>query len=121
MAGLLNRLAARDGITDYVKRLLADFGEATPTQSLPAPSAAGGGIDGSHSPSPESLLGSLSNREAQILEMLSQRLSNKEIASVLAISTHTVARHVTNIMRKLDAANRAQAATMALRTGLLAY
>ena len=64
---------------------------------------------------------SLSDRELEVLKHVAEGLSNKEIASVLAISTHTVARHVTNIMRKLDAANRAQAATMALRTGLLVY
>lgn len=62
----------------------------------------------------------LSDRELEVLKHVAEGLSNKEIASVLAISTHTVARHVTNIMRKLDAANRAQAATMALRSGLLA-
>ena len=64
---------------------------------------------------------SLSDRELEVLKHVAEGLSNKEIASTLAISTHTVARHVTNIMRKLDAANRAQAATMALRTGLLVY
>ena len=64
---------------------------------------------------------SLSDREIEVLRHVAEGLSNKEIASALAISTHTVARHVTNIMRKLDAANRAQAATMALRSGLLAY
>ena len=64
---------------------------------------------------------SLSDREIEVLRHVAEGLSNKEIASALAISTHTVARHVTNIMRKLDAANRAQAATMALRCGLLAY
>ncbi len=63
----------------------------------------------------------LSDRELEVLRHVAEGLSNKEIASVLEISTHTVARHVTNIMRKLDAANRAQAATMALRTGLLVY
>ena len=61
----------------------------------------------------------LSDREIQVLRLVAEGLSNKEIAVALHISTHTVARHVTNIMRKLDAANRAQAATMALRQGLL--
>lgn len=62
----------------------------------------------------------ISQRELEVLKHVAEGLSNKEIASVLAISAHTVARHVTNIMRKLDASNRAQAATMALRSGLLA-
>jgi DNA-binding NarL/FixJ family response regulator len=63
----------------------------------------------------------LSDREIEVLKHVAEGLSNKEIAWTLDISAHTVARHVTNIMRKLDAANRAQAATMALRSGLLAY
>ena len=57
----------------------------------------------------------LSDRELEVLKHVAEGLSNKEIASELAISTHTVARHVTNIMRKLDAANRAQAFHSALR------
>jgi DNA-binding NarL/FixJ family response regulator len=62
----------------------------------------------------------ISSRELEVLKHVAEGLSNKEIASALDISAHTVARHVTNIMRKLDASNRAQAATMALRSGLLA-
>ena len=71
-------------------------------------------------PIPEST-NQLSDRELEVLKHVAEGLSNKEIASVLEISNHTVARHVTNIMRKLDAANRAQAATMALRAGVLVY
>ena len=63
--------------------------------------------------------GELSGRELQVLRLVAEGLSNKEIASDLHISAHTVARHVTNIMRKLDASNRAQAAAKALRSGLL--
>jgi DNA-binding NarL/FixJ family response regulator len=61
----------------------------------------------------------LSGRELQVLRLVADGLSNKEIASALQISAHTVARHVTNIMRKLEASNRAQAAAKALRSGLL--
>lgn len=63
--------------------------------------------------------GAVSGRELQVLRLVAEGLSNKEIASDLQISAHTVARHVTNIMRKLDASNRAQAAAKALRSGLL--
>ena len=63
--------------------------------------------------------GALSGRELQVLRLVAEGLSNKEIASALQISAHTVARHVTNIMRKLSASNRAQAAATALRNGLL--
>ena len=61
----------------------------------------------------------VSDRELQVLSMVADGYSNKEIASALGISVHTVARHVTNIMRKLSASNRAEAATRAIRSGLI--
>jgi DNA-binding NarL/FixJ family response regulator len=84
--------------------------------TLPLPRAMTNGMF--YAVAPES--GDLSDREVEVLRLVAEGLSNKEIADALHISTHTVARHVTNIMRKLDAANRAQAATMAFRRGLLA-
>jgi DNA-binding NarL/FixJ family response regulator len=61
----------------------------------------------------------VSDRELQVLTMVADGFSNKEIASALGISVHTVARHVTNVMRKLSASNRAEAATRAIRSGLI--
>jgi DNA-binding NarL/FixJ family response regulator len=55
-------------------------------------------------------LGGLSKREEEILRLLANGLTDREIGEALTISTRTVETHVSNILRKLDARNRAQAA-----------
>jgi DNA-binding CsgD family transcriptional regulator len=57
----------------------------------------------------------LSPREVQILGLVAQGLSNREIGSSLTISEHTAANHVRNILRKTGCANRTEAATYAHR------
>jgi DNA-binding NarL/FixJ family response regulator len=62
---------------------------------------------------------SLTPREGEILRMLAEGMGNKEIASVLNISEHTVKFHVSSILDKLGAATRTEAVTMGLRQGLI--
>jgi DNA-binding NarL/FixJ family response regulator len=64
-------------------------------QQIPSPSPAFWGAD----------LG-LSRREQQMVELLRERLTNKEIASRLNLSEQTVKNHVHHILRKIDAPNR---------------
>lgn len=52
----------------------------------------------------------LSRREEEILRLLANGLTDREIGEALMISTRTVETHVSNILRKLDARNRAEAA-----------
>ncbi len=59
----------------------------------------------------------LSPREVEILAFVSQGLSNKEIASILAISDQTVKNNITSILRKLQVNDRTQAVIYALRHG----
>jgi pimeloyl-ACP methyl ester carboxylesterase/DNA-binding CsgD family transcriptional regulator len=59
----------------------------------------------------------LSRREAEVLRLVAAGLSNREIASSLVLSEHTVHRHVANILRKLAQSSRAAAATSAMRAG----
>lgn len=61
----------------------------------------------------------LTHREAQVLGMVAQGLTNKEIAKSLYISTETVKEHVQRILRKLGVADRTQAAVWAVRKGLV--
>jgi RNA polymerase sigma factor (sigma-70 family) len=61
----------------------------------------------------------LSPREHEVLELLTQGATNKEIASSLGISENTVKNHLKNILEKLHLANRVQAATYALQKGLI--
>jgi two-component system, NarL family, response regulator LiaR len=61
----------------------------------------------------------LTARETEVLRRLAQGLSNKEIAATLAISEETVKTHVSNVLAKLEAENRAQAIVQALKRGLV--
>jgi DNA-binding NarL/FixJ family response regulator len=61
----------------------------------------------------------LTERESQVLRLLSLRLSNKDIARELGIWTQTVKTHLHNIYSKLGVRSRREAVTHALRTGLL--
>lgn len=62
---------------------------------------------------------SLTRREQEVLAMLFEGMSNMEIGSRLFISESTAGVHVSNIMAKLGARSRAEAATLALRMHLL--
>ena len=59
----------------------------------------------------------LSPRELEILEFVTNGMSNKEIASRLGISQQTVKNHMTSILKKLNVQDRTQAAVTALRHG----
>lgn len=54
-----------------------------------------------------------------MLRLVSTGMSNREIASTLVLSEHTVHRHIANILRKLSQSTRASAATHATRAGLI--
>ena len=60
----------------------------------------------------------LTEREVDILKQVARGLSNDEIAQSLVISERTVRTHVSNILGKLQLANRTQAALYALREGI---
>jgi NarL family two-component system response regulator LiaR len=60
----------------------------------------------------------LTEREAEVLGLVAQGLTNQEIADRLYVSERTVRTHVSNILSKLHLANRTQAALYALRRGL---
>ncbi len=61
----------------------------------------------------------LTSRELEVLGLLSEGASNKEIARRLAISVHTAKFHVASILEKLDATGRTDAVAHAVRLGLL--
>ena len=61
----------------------------------------------------------LTARELQILELLAQGSTNKQIAGTLTISDNTVRHHVNNIMEKLQVTDRTEAVATALRNGVL--
>ena len=61
----------------------------------------------------------LSARELEVLKLIVEGMSNKEIASALSITVSTVKNHVNSILSKLNVKDRTQAATTALRRGIV--
>jgi DNA-binding NarL/FixJ family response regulator len=69
--------------------------------------------------SPGVLVEPLSEREHEVLVMLAQGIPNKEIADKLHLAEGTVKNHVSNILGKLQAQNRTEAADIARKRGLI--
>ena len=105
MAALLRQLAAQGvGPADFIATLLAAF----PAARDPAPALR-----------QSSLIEPLSERELEVLALLAQRLTNKEIARALSISPMTVKRHSSNIYQKLAVGGRREAVAKAAALGLV--
>ncbi|NIJ11005.1 DNA-binding NarL/FixJ family response regulator [Saccharomonospora amisosensis] len=68
---------------------------------------------------PGSGLAALTSREREILKLVAQGCSNREIAQRLTISERTARTHVSNVLAKLHLASRTQAALLAIREGLV--
>ena len=62
--------------------------------------------------------GGLSPREADVLALIAQGCTNREIAERLLISPNTAANHVRAILQKTGCANRAEAAAQSVRSAL---
>jgi two-component system, NarL family, nitrate/nitrite response regulator NarL len=90
-------------------RLLREYREH------PGPS---GAPDGRHVVTPEASGPQLTNREVQVLQLVADGLSNKEIGVRLSITEGTVKNHVHNALEKLQLENRIQAAAYVVRHGL---
>jgi ATP/maltotriose-dependent transcriptional regulator MalT len=116
MADLLKRLASQNFAVRYIGRILAAFSSEerrtvidNPDHPVAHPSYM----------SLNALVEPLTNRELEILELLAQRLRNKEIAAKLFISAETTKKHLNNTFRKLNVTNRQQAVDKARALGIL--
>ena len=76
-------------------------------------------MDETPAPSAQELVEPLSSRELEILALVAEGASNKEIAAQLFIAEGTVKNHVTNILGKLGVRDRTQAALKAREMGLI--
>ncbi len=125
LADLLVRLRQRGVAPDFIRRILAAFPTTDdadadvrrPTRAETEPFTV---IPSSVVSRPSSeLIESLTDREMDVLALLAQRLTNKEIAAQLFISPGTVAQHTHQIHQKLDVHNRRQAVAKAKALGIL--
>ncbi len=85
--------------------------------ALPDLSAGGSGTAGGEGR--EGRPGDLSEREVDVLRLLANGASNRQIAAELCLSENTVRTYVAHILEKLGLDNRVQAAAWALRNGLI--
>jgi LuxR family maltose regulon positive regulatory protein len=109
---LLERLAKRGCATAYIEQLLAAFAAEPTANDLPHPR--------SDRPTPAAaMVEPLTARELEVLALLAQRLSAKEIAQNLTITERTANRHTANIFQKLAVNNRRDAVAAARALGLL--
>lgn len=111
LANLLGRLRQVGPSSPYINRILRAFSDSTPAAPRPQPAV-----------SPREhleLVEPLTDRELEILALLAQRLTAKEIAQALVISPMTVKRHASNIYGKLQVNGRREAVAKATRLGLL--
>ena len=104
MARLLRQAAARGIMPGYAVKLLAAFGA---------------GAKGELAPSPQPLVEPLSPRELEVLKLIAQGLSNREIAEQLVVALTTVKGHSHRIYGKLQVQRRTEAVARARKLGPL--
>ena len=107
MAQLLNRVRAEDEVLRFIGKILAAFRSAEDRAEIPLLVVQQSRVD------------PLSKRELEVLQLLAERLSNREIADKLFISLGTVKRHTANIYQKLSVEGRRPAVAKAIGIGLL--
>jgi DNA-binding NarL/FixJ family response regulator len=73
-----------------------------------------------HSNNREELFNSLSERQREVISLVVNGMTNREIASTLIITENTVKVHLRNILDKLDLRNRQQLAAVAAQSGVVA-
>ena len=116
--------ALRAGAAGYVYKDIDPDARAGAIRSVHAghvllqPEVAGALLSQEESGSGAGRAGSLTEREREVLGLIADGRANREIARALVLSEKTVKTHVSNILMKLDLADRTQAALWAVRHGL---
>jgi LuxR family maltose regulon positive regulatory protein len=103
MARLLRRMLTRSSASGYIRKLLEALGEPANIEM----------------PIANHLIVPLSQRELEVLRLIVEGATNKEIANELVLTVNTVKRHISNIFGKLHVSNRVQAIMQARELNLL--
>ena len=118
---LLRALQAAGIAPRYIEKVLAAIGEpaalGAPAAAPTVPALQPGGA--TRAPGPEVSAETLTNREIDVLILLAERLSDKEIAKRLVLSPVTVKKHTQRIYGKLDVHSRRTAVLQTRRLGLI--
>jgi len=109
LAEALRTVASGEAVVSprITQRMLEMFATSLPNSGTPAQAS-------------DPRIDSLTPREKEILVLMSQGMSNAEIAEHLVVSATTVKTHVGNVLAKLDVRDRVQAVVVAYETGLMA-
>jgi LuxR family maltose regulon positive regulatory protein len=110
MVNLLSQAAAHQHGHSYGRQILAAFKQKGSPATAPG-----------EKKSPDGLVEPLSEREHEVLALISEGLSNREISMRLHITLSTVKGHTANIYGKLGVNSRTQAVSEAVRSGILKH
>jgi len=118
--GFLTKDAGGEQITQAVQAVMRGDAAIDPAVQHHLVAAVAEGAGGSEWPPPAELPDGLTPREAEVIRLIAEGLSNTEIASRLVISEATVKSHVNHLFAKTGVRDRAQAVSYAYRHGLAA-
>ncbi len=110
MARMLNELASKGDWPEYIENVLSEFQRTKVVEDS---------VESFQRVSQDHLVEPLTKREHEVLSLLCNQLSDKEIADELSISVLTVKTHARNIYQKLDVKGRKQAVFQAKILGIL--
>lgn len=120
------RRAMENGVSGYIPKrsdskimtgalkLVLDGGTYLPPSILDS-----GNTSGSQPGEPRAKGKTLTNRQSQVLELVAQGMSNKQIAYEMGVSEATVKLHINALLRSIGATNRTQAVVTAQKMGLI--
>jgi LuxR family maltose regulon positive regulatory protein len=111
MERLLSETAVREKMPDYVGKLLAAFEAEAQGHTSESPAFT--------PPAAQPLVEPLSERELEVLQLVAEGLSNREISERLFLALSTVKGHNRNIYGKLQVQRRTEAVARARELGLL--
>jgi len=118
-AGVSGYVLKRAAASDLVAAIRAVHRQATFLHPDVVPAVVEGYL-GSASPAADDPYESLTDREKQVLKLVAEGKTNKEIATILGISVKTAMGHRANLMRSLGIHNRAELVKFALQRGIIA-